>query len=87
MPKEQKIPTKDVWQKMKRLELILPENYGFIDDDVWYHNERFLEDTHELVMREYGGHSGYEVGVKPFQTFLEKDNRLLSVSLQNGNRF
>ena len=57
---------------MKRLEMNPPENYCFTENDVWYPNERFLEETHDLVIKEYGGYSGYEVGVEPFQSILEK---------------
>ena len=72
MSKEQKYPVKDIDERMKRLELDPPEKYGFVENGFWYPNERFLEETHELVIREYGGHSGYEVGFDPLKIILEK---------------
>jgi len=82
MPKEQKYPVKDINERMKRLELDTPEKYGFVENGFWYPNECFLEETHELVIREYGGHSGYEVGLDPLKTILEKTKATEDVFLK-----
>lgn len=72
MPKERKYPLKNIDKRMKRLEIEPAEKYGFVEDDVWYPSECFLEETHELVIKEYCGYGGYDVGLEPLKTILRK---------------
>jgi len=46
------------------------EKYGFIENGVLYPSEQSIEETHYLMLKEYGGYSGYERGVGIFGTIL-----------------
>lgn len=67
-----KYPHKEICEELEGVDMTTPENYGFVDKDIWYPNEAFLEETHSLMISKYGGHDGHDVGLQPFQTILEK---------------
>ena len=47
-------------------------NYGNIENSVWYPNSRFLEETHTIVLEKYGGYVGFERGVGVYESILEQ---------------
>lgn len=67
-----KYPFKKIGESLKKLEMNPKELYGFIEDSVWYPKELFVEETHELILKEYGGYTGYETGIALFKVILKK---------------
>jgi prophage maintenance system killer protein len=41
-------------------------------DEVWYPPDRFLEQIHNIIIEQYGGYPGYELGLTPYQHILEQ---------------
>ena len=61
---------KRIGERLKKLEAEPEELYGFLEDSVWYPNELFLDQIHEMVIREYGGYTGYETGIHLYKVIL-----------------
>jgi len=57
---------------MKKLKIEPSERYGFVENSVWYPTEIFVEEAHEIMLREYGGYTGYETGIDLFKVILKK---------------
>jgi prophage maintenance system killer protein len=70
--KRKKYPFVKIGKILKRLEAEQAELYGFVEDSVWYPNERFIEEAHELCIREYGGYMGYETGIGLYKVILKE---------------
>lgn len=70
MGSSKKYPFKQIGKRLKELKAEPKESYGFVENSVWYPTEQFLEQMHELVLKEYGGYSGYDTGIELFQTIL-----------------
>jgi prophage maintenance system killer protein len=66
-----KHPPKKIAEKLKKLETEPEEQYGFIEESIWYPNERFIEEAHNMLLKEYGGHIGYETGINLYQVILK----------------
>ncbi|MEA2089403.1 MAG: hypothetical protein U9O89_01400 [Thermoproteota archaeon] len=75
----QKYPFKRIGEKLKKLRMEPKELYGVIEDSVWYPNKRFLEETHEIMLREYGGYTGYETGISLFEVILKKVKKMKGI--------
>lgn len=67
-----KYPFKRIAEEFEKLEMEPEEQYGFVENSVWYPNERLVEETHEMVLKEYGGYTGYETGIGLFKVILKK---------------
>jgi prophage maintenance system killer protein len=67
-----KFPSKKIGERMKKLKMEPAENYGSVENSVWYPNERFLEETHDVILRIYGGYTGYEGGLELFRAILSE---------------
>jgi hypothetical protein len=63
---------KKIEEKLRKLETEPEEHYGFIENNVWYPNTRFIEEAHDMLIREYSGYTGYETGINLFQTILKQ---------------
>lgn len=69
MPPHQKIKPDSTAQKEP---LKVPECTGDIIDDVWYPPEWFVVEVHDAMLQRIGGWAGLEVGLTPYQYFLEE---------------
>jgi prophage maintenance system killer protein len=65
-----KYPFKRIGRRLRKLEAELEGSYGFAEGSVWYPSERFIEEAHEMVLEEYGGHAGYETGIHLYNVIL-----------------
>ena len=70
--KQKKYPFVKIGKRLKGLKAEPAELYGFVEDSVWYPNERFIEEAHELCIREYGGYMGYETGIGLYKVILKE---------------
>ena len=70
--KRKKYPFVKIGKILKGLEAEPAELYGFVEDSVWYPNRRFIEEAHELCIREYGGYMGYETGIVLYKVILKE---------------
>ena len=57
------------WRKLKAE---ASELFGIVEDGIWYPNERFIEEMHTMVLKEWGGHTGYEAGIIILTPILEE---------------
>jgi hypothetical protein len=70
--KQKKYPFVKIGKRLKGLKAEPAELYGFVEDSVWYPNGRFIEEAHELCIREYGGYMGYETGIGLYKVILKE---------------
>ena len=75
MATAKKHPFKRIDEKLKKLETEPEERYGFIHNSTWYPNEYFIEEAHEMVIKEYGGYAGYDTGIHLLQLILTEAKR------------
>ena len=40
--------------------------------EIWYPPDRFLEQIHNIIIEQYGGYSGLELGLTPYHHILEQ---------------
>ncbi len=68
-PKVYKIkPSKEALKKP----LEVPESEEVGEDEVWYPPDWFLIRINEIMIEQYGGYLGFEVGIEPYHHFIEE---------------
>lgn len=67
-----KYPPKKIGNRIEKSKIKPSEQCGFVENSVWYPTELLVEETHEMMLREYGGHSGYATGIDLFKVILKK---------------
>lgn len=43
-----------------------------VEEDIWYPDEKFVEKTHDLMLKKYGGHPGFNVGIEVYKHILDE---------------
>lgn len=71
-----KYPFKKIGDRIKKLKMEPSERYGFVEKSVWYPTETFVEEAHEMMLKKYGGYTGYETGMDLFRVILKKTKEI-----------
>lgn len=50
----------------------LSRSFGTIRRGIWYPSEKFVVEAHMLMIEQFGGFTGFEVGLQPFKYLLEE---------------
>ena len=67
-----KYPVKKIGDRIKKPKIEPSEQRGFVENSVWYPTELLVEETHKMMIREYGGYTGYATGIDLFKVILKK---------------
>ena len=75
--KEKVKPSSDI----KRKPFVLPES-EIIEGEVWYPPAWFLVKVHDIMIERVGGYTGFDVGLAPYDCFIEEAKAAEGINLK-----
>ena len=54
-------------------------DYEIVEGKVWYPPDEFLVKAHDIMIKRYGGWTGFETGLKPYHKLIEEAKRAKGV--------